>query len=1563
MKTTLSAFFLNFFISFFSFSQTGKCILPVKVGKLNSFLDRGWSGKICKGNPINLEAKEVSNASYQWKKDGLPIANATSQKITVEESGIYTVEAKNPQCNYQSSQVIIYVVNAIDEYDIRANGWYLTKNKVYEACPSGIRLSIQDNYISQSEYQWQRDGVDIAKSSEIAANTTGTYSVRISNGECKLNTETIKVKITNEKLISPLKFTSGLASEVPDNLTICPNSSVLLQNEGLNNQEVKWYKDDKPYNATPNNFGMVEISTAGKYYSTYQTVAGCETTSKSVEINLGKQIPIPIINFSNSFLRCENTPINIDNFWFSFYHSTKANIKSGQVSWNNDTYPLLEGLTNRFFLSNTGNYTFKIAYQINDCKAESKTFVNTYTMEKPPLVKLEGYDKSQNVCPNDPITLIFRGQQGYTTKWFKDNKEITIPPKPATRFDFDRIYIRESGKYHAVQYQSNCNLYSDTLEVIFPKPIPTQITQTVENCNSLLSIQKTDGVTYAWKKNGNIIPSANTTEYKPKESGVYSLVSNQGLCSYESNKITIGLGVAIEKSPVCVGDTLKFNSVQANSYSWTGPNNFTSTQQNPIIPNVNVRNNGIYRLTYTNNSGCTNKDSVKVRVGTRPQFTLDRASTYCLGGPIKMDVNIDYPRSSIIHYSWSTPNGFISDGMLNISPSSRADNGKYVVTATEYQSGCTSTISTQITLTETDCKSIELVKPSKPLCFKNENLIEFRLTGNWNLENGEVFDLYQVNSYGKKTLLASSSNSPIKLKTNDFYYTLILKSRNSKIESNIVKTESISPNFYISTDADEISVCKGYSVKLFVDSIYKRLDKIQWVLDGKDIPNATQMSYNATKSGIYTIKSERSGCKSTIDGTQQKVKVKIGEIDPIGFSYFDGYSACTGKSITLYSDTSKLKDIKYHWLLDGEAIVGANKPYHEATKSGMYSLKIIQDKCEAISDSKKIVIGEIQKPTVYSYPLREDNNRVITICDGLQNTLYSYNFSLYGNTINDTRFQWERNGKDIPDAKTSRLDITEEGIYRLKVFQGDCISLSDEFTIKKGNPKALNLSYYNQNFCIDEEVILSKSSHGDFLYRYYYDPKSNLKITLFQNNKVSQELKFYEDIYVNETGKYYFTASFKIPGYEKNCTVYSDTLNLTFSGKTISYKFNEDNYISTCLDSLKLSSPDYLFRENKYIWRLNNTVLPKDTLYNITLKQSGTYQLESRKYNGCTYISEPFKVDFSKLDVYIAKDPIDYCSNNSNLLFGAIKGNTYSFSNFGEVFYEWKLNGEKIATNSFVSVSKSGVYELTAKQNTCTATASTNITVIDLPKTLTPDKDSLFICPDGFVNIEAPKYDKYTWLLNNQTYASSQSIKANSIGNYRVWLEKGNCNTISKPINISQKIILPTANISGGKEISFGDSTKIQIGLTSSPPWQVKLTNNQEFSIEKTPFEFSVKPLQTTVYELGSVKNGCGDGKVSGKAEVKLIILGNEEFEGIKVNISPNPTQNAVELVIESTTIHLINYLLVDINGKQIESGLQTDKTTDFRKKISLDTLPNGTYLLKIMVGDKVISRKIIKQN
>ncbi len=74
--------------------------------------------------------------------------------------------------------------------------------------------------------------------------------------------------------------------------------------------------------------------------------------------------------------------------------------------------------------------------------------------------------------------------------------------------------------------------------------------------------------------------------------------------------------VVTANTPVCAGNTLTMTipAVTGATYSWTGPNSFTSSTQNQSIPGVTAAMAGTYSVTTTSSLGCVSALGTKVVV-------------------------------------------------------------------------------------------------------------------------------------------------------------------------------------------------------------------------------------------------------------------------------------------------------------------------------------------------------------------------------------------------------------------------------------------------------------------------------------------------------------------------------------------------------------------------------------------------------------------------------------------------------------------------------------------------------------------------------------------------------------------------------------------------------------------------------------------------------------------------------------------------------------------------------------------------------------------------------------
>ncbi|MFN8357943.1 MAG: LamG-like jellyroll fold domain-containing protein [Spirosomataceae bacterium] len=70
-------------------------------------------------------------------------------------------------------------------------------------------------------------------------------------------------------------------------------------------------------------------------------------------------------------------------------------------------------------------------------------------------------------------------------------------------------------------------------------------------------------------------------------------------------------------SPLCEGTTLQLSCTSASSYSWSGPDSFVSTEQNPAVSNATMAKAGVYSVSVTTGE-CTATASAVVTINNCP---------------------------------------------------------------------------------------------------------------------------------------------------------------------------------------------------------------------------------------------------------------------------------------------------------------------------------------------------------------------------------------------------------------------------------------------------------------------------------------------------------------------------------------------------------------------------------------------------------------------------------------------------------------------------------------------------------------------------------------------------------------------------------------------------------------------------------------------------------------------------------------------------------------------------------------------------------------------------------
>jgi hypothetical protein len=180
---------------------------------------------------------------------------------------------------------------------------------------------------------------------------------------------------------------------------------------------------------------------------------------------------------------------------------------------------------------------------------------------------------------------------------------------------------------------------------------------------------------------------------------------------------------------LCEGQTLNLfanlaGGIPPYTFSWTGPNGFTSNLQDPSIPNVTILNSGTYTLTVQDGYGCTPvSQSTIVTIYPKPNATISLPASVCL--------NAASPVVTFTGSNGTAPYTFVYtiNGGANVSVSTTVGNSVTVSIPTNVAGsftynlvsvtdahGCVNSAASSGTITVYSPPVCSINGPAAPLC-------------------------------------------------------------------------------------------------------------------------------------------------------------------------------------------------------------------------------------------------------------------------------------------------------------------------------------------------------------------------------------------------------------------------------------------------------------------------------------------------------------------------------------------------------------------------------------------------------------------------------------------------------------------------------------------------------------------------------------------------------------------------------------------------------------------------------------------------------------------------------
>lgn len=535
--------------------------------------------------------------------------------------------------------------------------------------------------------------------------------------------------ITTSGTVYILANMSALLPSFPD--TVCTNTPI---DAGVGYQ-YKWSTGEKTRTIYP--------SMSRKYSVTITNANGCQTTSKSIQVNVKPGPKKPVIQVYGDTMIC-----NTDSVLIGYTKTaglTYTWIEDGKPTTRQDTFVKV---------GKAGRYQVKVDAP-NGCSDLSKPVEFTYSPALNPKITASALTSCGGSIK---LKASYNGSKPDWFYWIH-NTDTAIT-------SYDSFYANQSGYYKVVLKRGFCNAASDSIGLtVYEKPVAKLNAKgnvfTCKTNDSLVLISMNNyhgaGYMYNWTKDGKPT-GGNDTFLVIKTPGKYTLRIDNPNCQGQGADTVVHSFYASPVATITPTDTiaicqggytkLKATADSGVTYAWYHGSVLVGSGQTFV-----ANDSGSYTLKATNKNGCTSTSAptvVKVNPFAPAKITVFGNNPVCEG----LKVALKAPAGSHFIYTW------IKDGTVlsfkdSVLLAGAAGTYKLVLST---KAGCTDTSEV--------VKVMVYPKPVGTLSFDGKNKLKVTAdtvyTYTWYKDsaeiNGVTDTVHTISANGKYKVKMTSSD-------------------------------------------------------------------------------------------------------------------------------------------------------------------------------------------------------------------------------------------------------------------------------------------------------------------------------------------------------------------------------------------------------------------------------------------------------------------------------------------------------------------------------------------------------------------------------------------------------------------------------------------------------------------------------------------------------------------------------------------------------------------------------------------------------------------------------------
>ncbi|MFN8207170.1 MAG: hypothetical protein U0T82_07150 [Bacteroidales bacterium] len=591
-------------------------LLPVAAGLVSG------TSTVCQGqSAVAYSVPAIANATgYSWTlPSGATIATgANTNSITVNYgtsavSGNISVTGTNSCGSGTASSAFPVTVNPLP-----TNAGAITGSNSVCQGTSGVSYNVAaiSNALS---YVWSFTGTG------ATINGTGnSVTIDFSPGATSGNLTVYGVNACGNGVVSPslaitLNQPPTPVLSIPDS-SICEGSTALFTagpgaGPAISNYNFR-INGSSMQSGPANTYSSVAVSDGDVVTVVAQTAASCYDTSSIIPMIV---YPVPVVlltssDADNSF--CFGTSVTFSATNGYSLYTFRVNGATVQTGGSNvyTSSSLLDGQSVEVLVQNALG-----------CTTLSNSIINTVL--NLPVVSLSSSDADNKFCAGTLVT--YTATAGYTNYDFRLDGA-TVQTGASNVYSSNAFTNNQSIDVIASNSSGCTDVSSAIVITVYANPVATASNNGPVCVGQALSVSGLpNGMSnYSWSgPNGftsalqNPSVSASATAAM---AGVYTLtVTNASGCqNTATTTVTVNALPVVSagsNSPICTGNALNITALPNGmvSYTWNGPNGFSSTLQNPSIVNAQGIDAGVYTII-VDDGNCSASSTVNVVINQTP---------------------------------------------------------------------------------------------------------------------------------------------------------------------------------------------------------------------------------------------------------------------------------------------------------------------------------------------------------------------------------------------------------------------------------------------------------------------------------------------------------------------------------------------------------------------------------------------------------------------------------------------------------------------------------------------------------------------------------------------------------------------------------------------------------------------------------------------------------------------------------------------------------------------------------------------------------------------------------